>query len=310
MASILELSVEEYLESYGFEEVVDEKIEEKKVSLWVKNKDVFTPSPGIQIMPSLPPGMYTAEYDSNTGHFCKSVDLKTDELFVFTESVAQSLLDEIKLFWDKKELYKENNLVHKRGILLYGFPGTGKSSYINMLSEDLIKDGGVVFKVNGIRNLFNYIEFLKHGFRKIQPHTHVITILEDIDQYKEVEVELLDFLDGQSHINHHVVIATSNNTEHLPDTFLRPSRLDLKIEVPMPTEQTRKEYFMNKKVPEDLIDNMVKETKGCSLADLKEIYICVFLLDYTVERAVKQILEPHDKKSYLDNHSRKRKIGL
>lgn len=308
MATIL--NVEDFIETFGFEEVEEDDLKDKKVSLWVKSKDVYTPSSDTQIMPSLPPGMYTVDYDSNAGHFCKPVNLETDELYVFTESIAEVLLNEISLFWDKKELYKENNLVHKRGILLYGFPGTGKSSYINMLSEDLIKDGGVVFKVNGIRNLFNYIEFLKHGFRKIQPHTHVITILEDIDQYKEVEVELLDFLDGQSHINHHVVIATSNNTEHLPDTFLRPSRLDLKIEVPLPTEQTRKEYFINKKIPEDLLDNMVKETEGCSLADLKEIYICVFLLDYTVERAVKQILEPHDKKSYLDNHSRKRKIGL
>ena len=308
MATIL--NIEDFLDAFEIEEVEDEPTQDKKVSLWVKNKDIYTPSADIQIVPILPPGMYTVEYDSNTGHFCKPINLETDELFVFTESIAQELLDEISLFWDKKELYKENNLVHKRGILLYGFPGTGKSSYINMLSEALIKEGGVVFKITGIRNLFNYIEFLKNNFRKIQKDTNIITILEDIDQYKEVEVELLDFLDGQSHLNHHVVIATSNNTEHLPDTFLRPSRLDLKIEVPMPTEQTRKEYFINKKVPEDLLDNMVLETKGCSLADLKEIYICVFLLDYTVERAVKQILEPHDKKSYLDNHSRKRKIGL
>lgn len=308
MATILD--IEDFIETFGFEEVEDNNLEEKKVSLWVKNKDIYTPSSDIQIMPVLPPGMYTVDYDSNQGHFCKPVNLETDELYVFTESIAQVLLDEISLFWNKKDLYKENNLVHKRGILLYGFPGTGKSSYINMLSEALIKEGGIVFKVSGLRNLFNYVEFLKHGFRKIQKDTNIITILEDIDQYREVELELLDFLDGQSHLNHHVVIATSNDTEDIPDTFLRPSRLDLKIEVPLPTEKTRREYFEHKKVTADILEDLIKETEGCSLADLKEVYICVFLLDYEVGRAVDQVLRPHEKKSFLDNHSRKRKIGL
>lgn len=308
MATILD--IEDFIETFGFEEVEDNGLEEKKVSLWVKNKDIYTPSSNIQIMPVLPPGMYTVDYDSNQGHFCKPVNLETDELYVFTESIAQVLLDEISLFWDKKDLYKENNLVHKRGILLYGFPGTGKSSYINMLSEALIKEGGIVFKVSGLRNLFTYVDFLKHGFRKIQKDTNIITILEDIDQYREVELELLDFLDGQSHLNHHVVIATSNDTEDIPDTFLRPSRLDLKIEVPLPTEKTRREYFEHKKVTADILEDLIKETEGCSLADLKEVYICVFLLDYEVGRAVDQVLRPHEKKSFLDNHSRKRKIGL
>lgn len=308
MATILD--IEDFIESFGFEEVEENGLENKKVSLWVKNKDVYTPSSDIQIMPLLPPGMYTVDYDSNTGHFCKPVNLETDELYVFTESIAEVLLNEISLFWNKKDLYKENNLVHKRGILLYGFPGTGKSSYINMLSEALIKDGGIVFKVSGLRNLFNYVEFLKHGFRKIQKDTNIITILEDIDQYREVELELLDFLDGQSHLNHHVVIATSNDTEDIPDTFLRPSRLDLKIEVPLPTKKTRREYFEYKKVSEDILEELIEKTEGCSLADLKEIYICVFLLDYEVESAVEQVLRPHEKKSFLDNHSRKKKIGL
>lgn len=308
MASIL--SIEDFIDEFGFEEVEKNNIEDKKVSMWIKNKDIYTPSSDVQILAKLPPGMYTVEYDANSGHYCKPVDLKTDELFVFTESIAQNLLNEISLFWGKKELYEENNLVHKRGILLYGFPGTGKTSYINMLSEALIKEGGIVFKINGLRNLYNYIEFLKFGFRKIQKDTNIITILEDIDQYKEVELELLDFLDGQSHLNHHVIIATSNDTEDIPDTFLRPSRLDLKIEVTLPTENTRKEYFEYKKVPTDILNDLVIKTEGCSLADLKEVYICVFLLDYEIDKAIEQVLKPHEKKSYLNKDSRKRKIGL
>lgn len=41
--------------------------------------------------------------------------------------------------------------------------------------------GGVVFKVIA-RNLDHYVEFLRTCFRKLQPDTPVITILEDLDQ--------------------------------------------------------------------------------------------------------------------------------
>ena len=102
----------------------------------------------------------------------------------------------------------------------------------------------------------------------------------------------------------------SNNTEDIPDTFLRPSRLDLKIEVDYPSEQTRREYFKFKQVPDDDLENLVTKTSLCSLADLKEVYICVYLLDYTIDEAVNQVLTPTEKKNYLQRKYTKSKIGL
>lgn len=300
----IELSLKDFLE----EEVME--LPPEKISMWVKDKDYYVPSTEVSITKELPPGMYKVDYTNDRGYHCRAIDLETDELFVFTDSITTELLDEIENFWNKKDLYKEKNLIHKRGILLSGFAGTGKTTLINMVSKELIKRGGIVFKVYGIKNLSNYVDFMKHGFRKIQPETPVITILEDIDQYQEVESALLDFLDGQFHVNHHIVIATSNNTEDIPDTFLRPSRLDLKLEVDYPSEQTRKEFFEYKKVPENQIDKLVKLTKECSLADLKEIYICIYLLDYTIEDAITQVLHPTERKNYLRKDNKKSRIGL
>jgi len=134
------------------------------------------------------------DFSRDQGLFCKKVDIKSDELFLFSDSITSNLLNEIKLFWSKSELYKENNLIHKRGILLEGYPGTGKSSIISILSNEIMKLGGVIFKVSGYRNLDHYIDFVRTHFRKIQPDTPIITILEDLDQYEDVEMELLDFL--------------------------------------------------------------------------------------------------------------------
>lgn len=288
----------------------DDERKEEKISVWLKDKDIIKPSTNISLLQKIEPGIYTVDFSRDHGIYCKKMDIKSDELFVFSDSISEKLLKEINTFWEKSERYKQNNLVHKRGILLEGFPGTGKSSIISILCKEIISKGGVVFKINGVRNLDTYFEFIRYGFREIQPETPVVTILEDLDQYEEIESELLDFLDGKTHLDHHVVIATTNNTELIPDTFLRPSRIDLKIEVPLPSEQTRREYFKFKNTPEDEIENLVKQSEDFSLADLKELYVCIYLLDYTVEEAVGKITAPKEKKNYLNSSTSGSKLGL
>lgn len=308
MASILNPQL--FLLEDLFEEAEAPETPPAKVSVWMQDKDIVKASTNVTILKSINPGIYTVEFDKNIGLFCRSLDVKSDELFLFSDSITQKLLEEINLFWSKADLYKENNLIHKRGILLEGFPGTGKSSLISILSTNIIKQGGVVFKVGGYRNLEDYISFIRNSFRKIQPDTPIITILEDLDQYEDAEEELLDFLDGKTHINHHVVIATTNNTEVIPDTFLRPSRIDLKIEIPLPCDQTRREYFRYKEVPEKDLEELVSRSDQLSLADLKELYICIYLLDYTIEDAVLKINSPREKKNYLSFPKNKSRMGF
>lgn len=281
----------------------------KEMSLWLKQKDNIYPSVHTTLLTKLDPGIYVVE-DSQDGLFCKQININSDELFVFSDSITENLLNEINLFWEKADLYAKHRVVHKRGILLEGYPGTGKSSIITQLATEVIKYGGIVFKIKNFRNLDQYISFVQVGFRKIQPDTPVITIIEDIDQYDDYELELLDFLDGKSAINHHIVVATTNNTVEIPDTLLRPSRLDLKIEVPLPNAKVREEYFQFKNVPEELIKELVSKTENCSLADLKEIYVSIFLLDYSISEAISKVKNPKIKKSYLNAPTSRSKVGL
>jgi hypothetical protein len=312
MASILDQQI--FILEKSTQTSLDENEEEQEnittMSVWVKDKDIIRASTDISLMSSIDPGVYIVDFNRDQGLFCKKIDIKSDELFIFSDSITTDLLAEISLFWDKAELYKANKLIHKRGILLEGFPGTGKSSIISILSNEIIAKGGVVFKINGYRNLDNYIDFVRTSFRKIQPDTPVITILEDLDQYEDVEIELLDFLDGKTHLDHHVIIATTNNTEIIPDTFLRPSRIDLKIEIPLPAEKTRKEYFEHKNVPESDINLLVEKSDGFSLADLKELYICIYLLGYSIDDAIEKITLPKEKKNYLSSPLNKVKLGV
>lgn len=293
-----------------FTDIEEVDTEGEKITTWIKDGDLIRPSTTMTIVDKLESGVYTIHFSREEGMYCKKIKHVSDELFKFSDSVTVYLLNEINNFWDKAELYKQNNLIHKRGILLEGYPGTGKSSIISLLSEEITKRNGIVFKLQGIHNLSIYVDFIQMAFRKIQPDTPIITIIEDLDQYEEVESELLDFFDGKMNIDHSIILCTTNNSKAISDTFLRPSRIDLKIEVPLPSEKTRREYFKFKKVVDEDIDKLVECSDNFSLADLKELYICHYLLDYTIEDAVQKITNSQNTKDYSKNPSKTVTLGI
>lgn len=292
------------------EEPTEEDMEfREKDTLWVIDGEIIQPSTTLTLQRKLHPGVYRVDLSKDRGIFCKKISTTSDELFTFSDSKIPDLLEQISLFWDKAEAYKENKLIHKRGILLEGYPGTGKSSIITLLCDNLIKRNGIIFNITDSSNLSIYTSFIKNSFRHIEPDTPIITIIEDIDKYEESSV-ILDFLDGKSQIDHHLVIATTNNTKQIPDSFLRPSRIDLQIEVSLPNENTRREYFKNKNVNEELLEILVEKTDTCSLADLKEVYITMFLLDYTLDVAIDKVKNPQNKKDFSSKRLIPRKLGL
>jgi len=282
----------------------------KKASMWIKDGIYIRPSTNIEQLYKLSPGVYKVGYDPNYGYQCQEITIKTDELYIFEENNTKELLDEINNFWTKKELYKKNNLIHKRGILLEGGPGTSKSSTITLLINQLISNGGIVFLINSVNEFIKYVTFLTEYFRYIEPNTPLITIIEDLDTYNNVEVQLLDFLDGKSNIEHHVIIATTNNSEEISDCILRPSRFDLRIQFNNPSENTRRTFFINKGVKKEDLEQLVNLTDNFSFADLKEIFISIYLLDYTIEDAAEKIKNPLQKRNYKKNLLNKSTIGF
>lgn len=283
---------------------------DSKESIWIKENNIYRGSVNVSLHKNINPGIYRVNVSRDYGYCCEKIDTKSDELFLFSDSLSIKILEEIDLFWKSYPAFKEKNLVHKRGILLEGPAGTGKSSIVTMLEAQVIKKGGVVFKISDPRNFLDYMVFLHSSFRKIEPDTPIVTILEDIDQYDEMEQQLLDFLDGKNSIDYHVFIATTNNTEALEDNLLRPSRLDLIYTIDYPSKIHREEYFRFKNVPAEDLEHLVKHSEGCSLADLKEIYTCKYLLDYSIEDAISKVRTPRKKINYLKSGGKKNKIGL
>lgn len=270
-------------------------------SMWFQEGTEFIPSINLKTIDKIPSGAYKVIWKRDDWRVIP-VPINTDELYSFSNDITSKLIEETQLFWDKTETYTKNKITHKRGILLCGEPGCGKSAIITMLVAQIIKQDGLVFIINTPQEFSNILETLPNIIRQIEPSRPIITIIEDVDQLIKSmsgDWQILDFLDGKNSINHHLIILTSNDTTDLSTALLRPSRIDMAIEIPSPNESVRREYFSKKKVPDNLLDEFVFKTKNMSFAELKEVFIGTQILGKPLDKVIDQINSPFECKDYL-----------
>ena len=289
---------------------VDEENDEK-FSTWIDYGGEYVPAPNLKTTNKIPSGVYKVVW-KNDDYRVVPVNISTDELYKFSEDFTDIILKEADKFWDRSDIYKQHKFTHKRGILLAGNPGSGKTSVINLLVEQLIKRDGIVFFINSIKEFSNYTDIIKTAVKEIEPDRPIITIIEDIDQIisnmNGNDSEILDLLDGKYSFDHHLVILTSNNTSDLSEALLRPSRIDLMYEIPNPNAKIRKEFFKKKGIDEKQLEEYTEFTDGMSFAEMKEVFIGTVVLGKSLEEVVEQVKHPLETKDYLTKS--KKKIGI
>lgn len=266
--------------------------------------------PAGDTIPTLKPGVYETGVDPVKGLYFEKLNVKTDSLIRFPETNSEKVIMELQKFWDREEKFYEHNVHYKRGIILWGPPGSGKSCTIQLVVEDVIKRGGVCFKF-GVPQLF--LDGIRI-FREVQPDTPVVVLMEDIDSTIEMfnESDVLQILDGVDQVEKVVYLATTNHPERLgPRIMNRPSRFDKRFKMGHPKAISRKLYFEHRLDEDSIkeydikIDKWVEDTKGMSIAHLKELFIsvCIFGNDYDEAIGVlKTMVEFHPNSSTDDMH--------
>lgn len=231
-------------------------------------------------------GLYTMIYNEGNGFGISKMNYKSDEFFHLPSLPHNQIIDDLKKFWDNIDRFKTYNLTPKRGIILYGDPGCGKTSLIHLLVDELKKYNGISIYFD---NPFNWVELAKL-VRKVEKTRPLLCIIEDLDLVidKFGEEVFLNFLDGLNSIENVVYVATTNNLERIPDRIKdRPSRFDKKYKIEKPTSSDRKLYFESILTDEDKtlydLDKLVKDTDKYTMAHLKETFISLYILknDYT-----------------------------
>jgi hypothetical protein len=240
--------------------------------------DAFIPS-GPKV-PTLVAGVYNV-MPSDGGPVFVKTRLITDSLVELDDSANERVLASMKKFWESKEEYTKRSIIYKRGILLEGPAGSGKTSTVNLLTQTLVSMDGIVLICGHPGLMATALDAL----RRIEPDRNLIVIYEDIDelikQYNEHSI--LSLLDGEAQIDNVVNIATTNFPEELGARICnRPSRFDERINVGMPTERARNTYLhhvlRDETITEEEIQKWVADTDGFSVAHLRELAVAVFCL--------------------------------
>lgn len=243
----------------------------------------------VSTLPNQAYKIFTDEYGNPVFQI---LDLQTDSLFRLPDSQTDRVLNSIEKFWDSKQKFVNRGFLFKRGILLTGAPGGGKTTCIQLLTKQLLDKGGIVVLGENPYSTGKGLETL----RKIEPERPLICILEDLDElvHRFTEAEWLALLDGENQINNIVFIGTTNYPQKLDRRFVnRPSRFDEIIEIPMPSTAARRAYLEQKIKPGDLnsqeLDKWVLDSEGFSVAHLRELYVSVFCLDRNYDEVISRL---------------------
>lgn len=269
------------------------------------NYSQWSSSDGVMFLPAaktvgkLPPGVYEISRSPQVGVFFERVPTKTEGLIKFPETNSNRVLAEIQKFWDRGDIFKKYSLAYKRGIILYGPPGSGKSCTVQLVMHDVAERGGVVLQFDEPHLFIDGLRVL----RKIQPETPVVVIMEDIDDLLEhyKESQILNILDGVEAVNRVVFLATTNYPNKLGHRIMnRPSRFDKRFRIGFPSAKSRRLYFENLIGKENItelkidLDRWVKDTDKLSIAHLKELFVAVVILGDNYKDAIKTLRAMRD----------------
>ena len=200
-------------------------------------------------------------------------------------------------------IYKHLKAKPAKGILLYGYPGTGKT----LLAKALAHESKVNFiSVKGPEFMSKWVgeseKAVRETFRKARQAAPCIIFMDEFDAIAPIRgqngsnqvtermiSQLLTEIDGLDRIKDVVIVAATNRPDIIDPALLRSGRLGTLIEVGFPDLETRKQILQihTKNIPlaKDInFDLIAKELDGDTGADIEAI--CSEAVQNTIRKAI------------------------
>jgi ATP-dependent 26S proteasome regulatory subunit len=178
---------------------------------------------------------------------------------ILDKNLKELSFDQTEGFMSRVSHYKQNKVNMKKGILLAGPPGTGKSFLAEVIISSILRgdlQGKATMVVVTARHLQDTANFriIYGAARKLSPTT---IFMEDIDLLgvknrtggqgdfvAETRLnEMLNGIDGLIDANHILTVGTTNRIDYVDGALTRSMRLGQHIYYGLPTLEERRLFF-------------------------------------------------------------------
>lgn len=220
---------------------------------------------------------------------------------------TKDLTSKIDHFFNKLHIYDKYGVFPKRGILLHGPQGSGKSLVLSKVSQTYAADGETAiiywptdrFKAGDVKYHLKRLVYAENCKK-------LILIIEDIGgvsidtggQKLAVEPSLLSILDNVESVFKvpTLILATTNFPENLLANIAnRPKRFDYIHKVGNPSDEARSKFLdffsQGAAKEEDRVRISHKDFRDFSIAHIEEIIIRHELEDISIIESMERVLE-------------------
>lgn len=248
------------------------------------------------------PGLYRIEVENYEPKLIPTVFNQEPVLedYVHTETVTSK----IDKFFSKIHVYEEYGIFPKRGCLLYGSQGTGKSLIITKAVNKYLKDNDVFVLVwNTDKYEARHIKAMLQKIRYTDAVKKMILVAEDIGgvEYQggakmPSQSSMLSLLDNveRTFTIPTLILATTNFPESLLENLTnRPQRFDDVVHVGNPSAEFRAkflEFFSKNTATKEEIEEIKNKKYGeLSVAHIKEVVIRAKIYDISILESMQQV---------------------
>lgn len=229
--------------------------------------------------------VFDGGYWEKSEELFNSIKAASFEDLVLPPALGVELENDLPRFFAARETYGRYGVPWKRGVLLIGPPGNGKTHAVKAMVNRL---NVPCLYVKSLEACDGENACIRKVFVRARHNQPCLVVLEDIDSLitNKNRSFFLNELDGFASNTGVVVIATTNHPERLDPAILdRPSRFDRKFyfELPAPAERLRYARRWNDslqtemRIEAQVLAEVVERTDGFSFAYLKELFVSAMM---------------------------------